>query len=75
MDVLRRETIARSPAVVPAFMGLALTPYTLNVRHVLCIGFFGDVLFIYTRGGVRNMTDFGAAVLVWCMDIAPEFTV
>ena len=73
-EVLRRDMMTPWPAVVPDFIGLALTPKTLNVTHVLCMGFLGDVPFMYTRGGVRNMIGLGASVLVWCMDIAPEWT-
>jgi hypothetical protein len=74
LDVLRRETVTPCPPVVPDFIGLALTPYTLNVMQALCMGFLGDEFLMCIRGGVRNMT-VGFFVGVVCKDdTAPELT-
>jgi hypothetical protein len=74
LDVLRRETVTPCPPVVPDFIGLALTPYTLNVMQALCMGFLGDEFLMCMRGGVRNMT-VGFFVGVVCKDdTAPELT-
>lgn len=72
LDVLRLDMTVPWPAVVPDFIGLALTPYTLNVIQLLCIGFLGDESLMYTRGGVRSMTGLGLRGDVCNNDTAPE---
>jgi hypothetical protein len=74
LDVLRLDVTVPWPAVVPDFIGLALTPNTLNVTQLLCIGFLGDVPLMYTRGGVRSMIGLALGGDVCKDDIAPEWT-
>jgi hypothetical protein len=71
--VLRLETTSACPPVVPDFIGLALTPYTLNVSHTRCMGFF-DGLRVITpeRMGVLSGMGLGVGFVVCNDDSAPE---